>query len=296
MISLLIGVVGSLGVFYLYTALVGWRGIALLPRVSANTPGKRSTSAQDWLSQAGIVGVTIPEFLVVETATTVLAGLLGYVVFGGFLPAIAIAVFAATAPIAAYRSRRIAMRSKAREAWPRLIEEIRVQTSSMGRSIPVALLDVGRRSPTKPMQLAFEEAAREWALTTDFTRTVSVLKSRLADASADTVCETLLVAHDLGGSDLDKRLRALLDDRMQDLEERRDAVSRQSGVRFARWFTLVVPVGMSLVGMSIGDGRDAYRTPTGQFSLLLAVLFTAGCWLWASKIMVLPETDRVLDQ
>jgi tight adherence protein B len=296
MINLLIGVIGSLGVFYLYTAFVGWRGLRLLPKIGGDSPENSTTTAQDWLSQAGIIGVTIPEFLAVEATTTIVAGLLGYVIFGGLLPAIAIAVFAATAPIAAYRSRRIAMRSKAREAWPRLIEEVRVQTSSMGRSIPVALLDVGRRSPTKPMQLAFEEATREWALTTDFTRTVSVLKARLADASADTVCETLLVAHDLGGSDLDKRLRALLDDRMQDLEERRDAVSRQSGVRFARWFTLVVPIGMSLVGMTIGDGRDAYRTTTGQFSLLLAVVFTAACWIWASKIMVLPETDRVLNQ
>jgi tight adherence protein B len=110
------------------------------------------------------------------------------------------------------------------------------------------------------------------------------------------VCETLLVAYELGGSDLDTRLRSLIDDRMADLEERRDAVSRQSGVRFARWFTLVVPLGMALVGMSIGDGRDAYRSVSGQVALLIAVLCTAACWVWAGRIMALPEQQRVLDR
>ncbi len=295
MIALLIGVLGALGVFYLFTAAIGWTGFSLAP-FDAATERKERKTFTTWLTQAGIVDVTPAEFVVAGLAAAVVAGLIAFVLFGGLLPAIAVSLFGATAPSAAYRKRREKLRGEAREAWPRLIEELRVQTSSIGRSVPVALLEVGAHAPNAPMRAAFEEAHREWLLTTDFGRTIRVLKDRLADPSADAVCETLLVAHDLGGSDLDTRLRALIDDRTADLEERRDAVSRQSGVRFARWFTLVVPVGMSLVGMTIGDGRDSYRTPQGQLALLLAVVCTLGCWLWASRVMTLPEQKRVLDK
>ena len=73
-------------------------------------------------------------------------------------------------------------------------------------------------------------------------------------------CETLLVAHEVGGTDLDRRLQALIDDRVQDTQGRKDARAKQAGARFARRFVLIVPAGMALAGMSVGNGRAAYQT------------------------------------
>jgi tight adherence protein B len=294
MTALLIGAVGALGMFYLYTSALGWRGTGFGPKRSST--GQRKSTVRDWMTQAGLVDVSPGQYLRATTAVVVLAGLLAYVLFGAPLPAATVGLLAGLSPLAAYRGRRSRLRAEARASWPRIIEEVRVQTSSVGRSIPVALLEVGKSSTTGPMYSAFLAAQREWLLTTDFSRTVSVLKDRLADPAADAVCETLLVAHELGGSDLDHRLRSLIDDRTTDLEDRRDAVSRQSGVKFARWFTLAVPIGMAMVGMSIGNGRASYQTGGGQIALLLAILCTAGCWLWAGRIMRLPEQQRVLDR
>ena len=176
-----------------------------------------------------------------------------------------------------------------------MIEEIRVMTGAAGRSVPQALFDVGARAPDE-IRPAFEAAHREWLLTTDFERTVDVLKSRLADPTADITCETLLVAHQLGGTDLDVRLAALADDRTTDTQGRKDAVARQAGARFARWFTVVVPIGMALVGMSIGEGRDAYGTTYGQVLVVLALAVMIGCWVAASRIMRLPDETRVFPQ
>jgi tight adherence protein B len=103
----------------------------------------------------------------------------------------------------------------------------------------------------------------------------------------------LLVAHQLGGTDLDARLRALADDRMLDLQGRKDASARQAGARFARRFVLVVPAGMALAGLGIGDGRAAYATSFGQTMVVLAVVLVALCWWWAGRIMALPEDERV---
>jgi tight adherence protein B len=153
---------------------------------------------------------------------------------------------------------------------------------------------VGRRAPDE-LRPAFVAAQREWLLSTDFTRTVQVLKARLADPTADAVCETLLVAQEVGGTDLDRRLEALIDDRVQDSQGRKDARAKQAGARFARRFVLIVPAGMALAGMSVGTGRSAYQTPTGQLLVVVAIGLVVVCWVWAGRIMVLPEEERVFD-
>ena len=250
--------------------------------------------ARDWLVQAGLADVPARDLAAVVIALGVLGAIGGYAVFGGVLPALVVGLFAATFPLASYRLRRRARRAAAMDAWPRILEEIRILTSSLGRSIPQALFEVGRRAPDE-LRPSFEAARREWLLSTDFERTLRVLKANLADPTADAVCETLLVAHEVGGTDLDRRLEALIDDRVQDTQGRKDARAKQAGARFARRFVLIVPAGMALAGMSVGTGRAAYQTASGQVMVVLAIALVVGCWIWAGRIMTLPEERRVFD-
>lgn len=248
-----------------------------------------------WLRQAGLEGVDPRGFAISVAVLSAMTFLLAYALFGGLPAATTAAAFGATMPIESYRRRRHTRALRAQEAWPRLIEEIRVQTASAGRSIPQALLDVGRRGPEE-VRPAFAAAHREWLLTTDLSRTVGVLKHRLADPTADMACETLLVAHELGGTDLDRRLEALAEDRRRDVHGRKEARSRQAGARFARWFVLLVPVGMALAGASIGNGRDAYRSSSGQIVVVIAIVLVIACWSWAGRVMRLPEPERVFGE
>jgi tight adherence protein B len=235
------------------------------------------------------------QFLLVVAALFALGAAVAFAIFGGVLPAIVLGAFIGSLPLASYRKRRQGRRERAHESWPHMIEEIRIMTGSAGRSVPQALFEVGRRA-SSDLAPAFDAAHREWLLTTDFERTLDVLKSRLADPTADITCETLLIAHQLGGTDLDHRLAALAEDRTTDSQGRKDAVARQAGARFARWFTIVVPIGMALVGMSIGDGRAAFGTAYGQALVVVALLIMIGCWAAASLIMRLPEERRVFPE
>ncbi len=184
---------------------------------------------------------------------------------------------------------------RAAQAWPSLIEEIRVLTASAGRSVPQALFEAGARAPVE-LRDAFDAAHREWLLSTDFSRTIAVLEEQLADPTADATCETLLVAHEIGGSDLDRRLEALADDRVADVQARKDAAARQAGARFARRFVLLVPFGMAAAGLSVGTGRHAYQSDAGQLLVTLGILLVIGCWLWAGSIMRLPAERRVFER
>ena len=104
-----------------------------------------------------------------------------------------------------------------------------------GRPAPSshALFHAGRRTPTA-VSVGFAAAEREWHSSTDFGRALGVLKTELAEASTDVICETLLVAHQVGGTGVERRLEALIEDRVRELDLRRDAGSRQAGARFAR--------------------------------------------------------------
>lgn len=290
MIALALSVCAAYGAFLLFTAVVlGWTGVAPGPR-----PFHRSVlgGPTGWLARSGLHPVRNREMAAVVLALFVLGALLAWGLFGGLLPPLAGGFFGASFPLAGARAQQERRRSEARDAWPRLIEEMRIKTTALGRSIPQALLDVGRGAPVE-LRPAFEAARREWLISTDFERCISVLKAELADPTADTVCETLLVAHDIGGAEVDRCLGALVDDRITDQQGRKDAHARQAGARFARQFVLVVPLGMALVGLSIGDGRAAYQTPAGQMLVVSAIGLMGVCWLWAGQIMRLPGEERV---
>lgn len=285
MSALLFAALAALGVYLLFTAR----------RPSVRGQGFRPADLErrlrSLLDQAGLDGVTPGQFVLASATVGATAMVPAAVVFGPGAAMCLVGLAATAVPTAAWRARRDAARRAAREAWPRLIEELRVLTTSAGRSIPQALIDVGLNGP-EALRPAFRAAQREWALTTDFERTVEVLKDRLADPTADATCETLLVAAEVGG-DLDRRLSALAEDRRQDLLGRKEAVAKQAGARLARAFVILVPAGMAFAGLSVGDGRAAYRTPQGQLFVVLGLSLVAGCWLWAGRIMRLPEPDRV---
>jgi tight adherence protein B len=292
--GLVVALAGAYGVYLLYTAWAfGWTGLA--PHPGRARARARRQRAREWLVQAGLEDVRLVEFGTAMALLFVAGAAVSFALFGRPVPALVVGAFAASYPLASYRNRRRAARRRAAEAWPRMIEELALLTGSLGRSVPQALFEVGRSSPAE-MHPAFAAAHREWLISTDFRRTVSALKARLADATADAACETLLVAHEVGGADLERRLAALVDDRMAHLQGRKDAEAKQAGVRFARRFVLFVPFGMALAGLSIGDGRAAYETSGGQVGVVLALLMVLGCWLWSGRIMRLPEEERVFHE
>lgn len=291
MLGAIAAVLAMTGVYLIYTSMAfGWRGFGPLSRSGGSTE-KRSL-AKDWLEHAGLEGARPAELAAATALVAVVGAAVAYVLFGGVLPAVIAGVACGGVPLASRRAGRASRNASAREAWPRLLEELRLLIGSMGRSVPQALFEAGRRGPEE-WKPAFAAAEREWLLTTDFARTASILKQRLADATADTICETLLVAHELGGSDIDSRLADLIDDRVLDVQGRKDATSRQAGVRFARRFVLLVPLGMALAGLAIGTGRSAYETTGGQVAVAVGLLAVVACWLWSGRLMRLPEEPRV---
>lgn len=292
-IGFVVAVVGAYGVYLVWTAVAfGWRGLA--PTTTRASGGRRPSLGvrlEEYLVQAGVDRLGVKEFIGVAALMFVVGALIGLALFNP-IAGVLMGIGFTTVPILTANSRRASRLDKARDSWPRLIEEIRIQAVSLGRSIPQALFSVGQRAPEE-MRGGFAAAHREWLMSTDFDRTLAVLKTQLADPTADAVCETLLIAHEVGGTDVDRRLQALLEDRLLDLQGRKDARARQAGARFARMFVLVVPLGMALVGQSIAAGRGAYQGTGQTIAIAVALGMIALCWWWAGRLMQLPSEERV---
>jgi tight adherence protein B len=283
----------------LLAATGAWLILSSFHAPATSAPGGRRGAAMQVgrlrvrLNEAlGLNEVSGSEFAAALAVVTVAGGVAAYLLFDGIVPAVLSGVFAGSFPVAGYKRRRRARADAALAEWPRMLEEIRLRTGSLGRSIPQALFEAGGSAPAD-WRPAFAVAEREWLLTVDFTRTVSVLKTRLADPTADVVCETLLMAHEVGGTDLDPKLADLIEDRTRDVQSRKDAASRLAGVRFARRFVLLVPLGMSVAGLTIGTGRQAYGTAGGQVAVVIGLAAVAACWWWAGRLMRIPGSPRV---
>lgn len=284
----LLAALGTLGV-YLVVGPKPSRTRSLSP---ADAWARVTDTGRQWLTEAGLEGATATTALALVGLAGLIGAAIGYAMFGGVLPPIATAVTGAAIPLASIQNRRSIRRQLAADHWPTLIEEMRVLTAASGRSIPQALIEVGASAPQE-LHPAFDRARREWILTTDFDKTVAVLKDSLANASTDATLETLLIAHSLGGGDLDRRLAELAQDRRIDLNDRKDAVARQAGVQFSRKFVVIVPFGMALAGMSLGEGRSAYATTTGQLMAAVGIALVAACWLWSGRLLKIPAEQRV---
>lgn len=242
--------------------------------------------------EAHIGPMPLRHALAIVTGSATIGAVIGLGLFGPGLPGLACAVAGGGVGSGRLRAAHESRRDRTAEAWPRILDEVRVLIGAAGRSIPQALFEAGRHAPGE-LGDAFAAAEREWKVSTDFERATGVLKHLLADATADVTCETLLVAHEVGGIELGTRLDALVEDRSREIQGRKDARARQAGARFSRRFVVAVPIAMALAGMSIGDGRRAYATAGGQLWATVALAMVAGCWWWAGRILRLPPTSRV---
>lgn len=282
-------VVAAVGVHLMVTAIVhGWSGLGVGPQES-RLLGRRAQLR--W--RRAVLDRTRRPVRAMQLAAAMALGALGWIIFGSWSATLLASGVGCAVPPALARQQRAARAAAALDAWPRMIEEIRLSAVTLGRSVPQALFDAGFRAPAE-LHPAFNAAHREWTLSGDFGVALEVLCEHLADATADAVAETLLIADQIGGSEIDQHLQSLADDRAQDLQGRKDAMAKQAGVRFARWFVVIVPIGMALVGLSIGDGRTAYATMSGQIAVTTALSLIAACWWWAGRLMRLPAEPRVL--
>lgn len=250
--TLLIPTLGALGLLLLYAGITSHPGAS---KISIGRPLDRL--AHD----AGIRGLT---------GRGLSLGL-GFGVFfifvatAGVTSSIVVAASFATAglwvPMMGLRSRVERRRRRFSEAWPDAIATL-VAAVRAGISLPEACAGLTERGPTE-LKIGFEAFTSTYRATGSFSTALERMRSQLADPVADRVALALGLAHEVGGTDLVRVLRALSDFVREDVRVRQEIQARWSWTVTAARVAAFAPWAVLLLMTTRPEAAAAYDTPVG---------------------------------
>lgn len=211
---------------------------------------------------------------------------------GSAVVAFAVAAPATGLPLSIARRRRDARRRRLREEWPDALAVL-IAGVRAGVSLPECCAGLAERGPdgVRPGADAF---ASTYRATGSFTTALASMQDALADPVADRVAAALRLAHDAGGTDLVRVLRALGDFLREDTRIRREVEARWSWTVTAARVAAAAPWIVLLLMASQPEAARAYDSPTGA----AVIAGGAACTVLGYRLMLraarLPEERRVL--
>lgn len=206
--------------------------------------------------------------------------------------ALCFGVMAGWAPLAVVRMRARSRRSRLRDVWPDVVDNV---TSAVraGMALPEALAQLGVRGPEE-LRPAFVAFGEDYRTTGRFVACLDVLKDRLADPVADRLIESLRIAREVGGSDLGHLLRTLSAFLRDDARTRAELETRQGWAIGAARLAVSAPWIVLAVLSTRSESVDAFATRTGTFVLVAGAAVTFAAYRLMLRIGRLPEEGRVL--
>lgn len=166
--------------------------------------------------------------------------------------------------------------------WPDVLSELGLRIGAMGSPLPSAFFAAGSITPEE-LARAFRQAERSFGITGSFDSALITLKKLLSDPGTMIVTELLSVVQDAPGTDVTRLIEELRTDRLAEKDRHEEYNARLAGVRFARYFVIIVPAGMMLAGGTIA-GLSPYQTTIGKYGIAFAVFVLVGCWIWAARL------------
>ena len=211
---------------------------------------------------------------------------------GSAVVAVAVAAPAAGLPVSVARRRRDSRRRRLREQWPDALATL-VAGVRAGVSLPECCAGLAERAPDgiRPGAQAF---ASTYRATGSFTAALASLQDALADPVADRVAAALRLAHEAGGTDLVRVLRALGDFLREDTRVRREIEARWSWTVTAARVAAAAPWVVLLLMASQPEAARAYDSATGAAVIAGGALSTLAGYRLMLRAARLPEERRVL--
>ncbi|MFV0461737.1 MAG: type II secretion system F family protein [Nostocoides sp.] len=262
-------------------------------------PSERSRHRRSWrsvladdLAAAGHDQLGPQAVVALSGIAFVLVGVGGYAITLVPSIALAFALMAGWAPIALVRGQARRRRSRLRDVWPDVVDNV---TSAVraGMALPEALAQLSVRGPEE-LRPAFAAFAMDYRTTGRFNDCLDALRDRLGDPVGDRLVESLRIAREVGGSDLGVLLRTLSSFLREDARTRTELEARQSWTVNAARLASAAPWIVLAMLATRPESVAAYATSTGAL-----ILFTGGALtLLAYRLMVrigrLPDEERVL--
>jgi tight adherence protein B len=161
-----------------------------------------------------------------------------------------------------------------------------------GISLPEACSSLLERGP-RELAHGFESFRNSYRSSGSFEAGLRRLRDDLADPIADRVATALLLAHEVGGTDLVRVLRTLADFVREDLRVRKEIEARWSWTVTAARVAAAAPW-VVLVMMALRpEAASAYNTATGVAVIVCGAAATFAGYRLMLRAARLPEQRRL---
>jgi tight adherence protein B len=219
------------------------------------------------------------------------AGLIAYLFSHALLISIAFSIFIAIFLFIAQQRGDSKRNSAIQGACPELID-ILISGVQSGLSLNESLAGLAQRGP-EIFKSEFHAFTEKIYIHGDFNRALIEVKENLAHPSVDQIIEALLIARELGGTELLTILRLLGKFIREDLALRREIEVKQNWIKNSAHLSAAAPWILLLLLSTQPATAEAFSTPTGILILCAGLGLTALAYLWMNSLSRIPAPNRI---
>jgi tight adherence protein B len=265
-----------------------YRGVTL-GRSTSTALAKRRVAVL--LAEAGWQRISVSLFV----SASILVGFCGLALcaafFGRFGLVYPLGALAGLLPAGIAKNRRQIRRRTFRAEWPDAIASL-VSAIRAGMSLPEACTSLASRGPLH-LRDGFSSFASSYRATGSLETGLARLREDLADPVADRVVVALLLAHEVGGTDLIRILKAIGNFVRDDLRTRKEIEARWSWTVTAARVAAAAPWVILALMATRPEAANAYNTTTGMIVLGVGALATVLGYRLMLRAGRLPDEPRL---
>lgn len=175
------------------------------------------------------------------------------------------------------------------ESWPGYLEQTRAKMLSSSRSLSYVIFENSGITSVFFGDL-IQHGRREFETSGNLQKAVQTLW-RSADNEEVTsfVCAALCDTVGSTSSQIENQLSIISGTIRSRNALKEETNSRLAGVRTARLFILIIPVGMALAGVSFAGSIRPFLTGASILQMMVALFILGLCWYWSNKLMSFPS-------
>lgn len=272
----------ALGVLLLYDGLTS----------PAEVRSLRISRRMDRLArEAGLARTSGSTVLFVMAATSLVSFLLVAGITRSAVVGAAFGLLTVLLPVSTLRGRAARRRGRFRDTWPDAIGML-VSAVRSGTSLGEACVALAEHGPDE-LRPGFQAFASTYRATGSLAASLERLRDWLSDPVADRVVAALLIAHEVGGTDLVRVLRALGDFVREDGRVRKEIEARWSWTVTAARVASAAPWIVLLLMTTRAEAARAYSSPQGALVISGGAAVTLLGYRLMLKAARLPEERRL---
>ena len=183
-------------------------------------------------------------------------------------------------------------RGKQSPDWPELVDDLHSAIRA-GLSLPQAFGQLHQNAP-ESLKPAFEESLSRYRVTNNFRTALRAFADEANDPAADNFAAALILASELGGTDLGVVLRALSESLRAEQSLTQELVARQSWTVNGARLAVAAPWVIVLLLSFRSESRTVYLSSGGLRLLELCLGISVLAYLLMMRIGRLPKPVRLV--